>query len=190
VRLIDIFPALAGMAFVAAPFLWCRRQGEDPESYGLSWKFRRRDVVECAVITTLTLIALTCVAMNWPGEKLPRHSSFSRAANMALNGVSAAIIEEIFFRGWIQSLFRKKFGAAASIASTSAIFASAHVFVASPPFIAAVFFPGCLMGFLRERHGNIFTSTLFHATANLWAIWFVPRYFPTLREWITIIGFN
>jgi membrane protease YdiL (CAAX protease family) len=107
---------------------------------------------------------------------------------LALTGISAAIIEEIFFRGWIQPLCKKKFGAVLAILFTSAVFAAAHVFVARAAFIVAVFFPGCVMGFLRERHGNISTSTLFHATANIWAIWFVPLRFPALGEWMDIIG--
>jgi membrane protease YdiL (CAAX protease family) len=107
---------------------------------------------------------------------------------MAVNGVSAAVIEEIFFRGWIQPLFRKRLGTAASVVCTSVIFAAAHVFVARAAFILAVFFPGCIMGFLRERHGNISTSTLFHATANIWAIWFVPGYFPTLEGLMKLVG--
>jgi membrane protease YdiL (CAAX protease family) len=43
------------------------------------------------------------------------------------------------------------------------------------------------MGFLRERHGNISTSTIFHASGNLWAIWFLPYHFPAAEEWIKIL---
>ncbi|MDR3076900.1 MAG: CPBP family intramembrane metalloprotease [Synergistaceae bacterium] len=179
--------ALAGVALVAAPFLWCARRGESIESYGMSWKFSRKGVAECAAVTITVLAALTFVSMHWPGENLPRHSSLSRTFSMAINGVSAAIIEEVFFRGWIHTLFRKKLGAVAAIALTSAIFALCHVFVAQAVFIAAVFFPGCVMGMLRERHGNISTSTLFHATANLWAIWFIPAHFPAFRDLMGII---
>jgi membrane protease YdiL (CAAX protease family) len=55
--------------------------------------------------------------------------------------------------------------------------------VARSLFLFAVFFPGCIMGFLRERHGNIATSTLFHGIANMWAIWFAPLKWPSLT-WI------
>jgi membrane protease YdiL (CAAX protease family) len=123
--------------------------------------------------------------MNWPAENLPRRSSLSRTVSFAVNGVSAAVIEEIFFRGWVQPLFRKKFGSILSIGFTSAIFAASHVFVASAPFMAAVFFPGAVMGFLRERHGNISTSTIFHVCGNLWAIWFMPAHMPTIAEWVS-----
>ena len=187
-RLTVLIPTLAGVALAVTPFLWCRRRGESPESYGLSWNFSRKGVFECAVVTAVVLAALTAVSMNWPGEDLPRRVSFFGALSWAVNGVSAAIIEEVFFRGWVQPMFRKRLGAVASIAITSIIFASAHVFVARAFFIIAVFFPGCIMGALRERHGNISTPTLFHAVANLWAIWFVPMHFPALADLLGIIG--
>jgi membrane protease YdiL (CAAX protease family) len=161
---------------------------ETPESYGLSWNLSRKNASECAAVTFAVLATLTFVSVNWPLENLPRRPGLLRAASMALNGVSAAVREEIFFRGWVQPQFRKRFGAVAAIVATSLIFASAHVFVARAFFIVAVFFPGCIMGALRERHGNISTSTLFHATANLWAIWFVPTRFPEFRELLSLIA--
>jgi membrane protease YdiL (CAAX protease family) len=181
VRIADAAAAIAGVCLVYTPFLWCRFRGEKPENYGLSWKLSRKGTYECAAITFLVLVVLTGAAMNWPGESLPRSVAAYSAVGIAVNGVAAAIIEEIFFRGWVQPMFRKKFGAIASIAFTSVIFALSHTFVAYAPFMAAVFFPGCIMGFLRERHGNISTCTIFHAVCNLWAIWFVPH-FPTLEE--------
>ena len=187
-RLTVLISTLAGVALAVTPFLWCRRRGESPESYGLSWEFSRKGVFECAIVTAVILTALSVVSMNWPGEDLPRRVSFFRALSWAVNGVSAAIIEEVFFRGWVQPLFRRRLGVIASIVITSMIFASAHVFVARAFFIVAVFFPGCIMGALRERHGNISTATLFHAVANLWAIWFVPTRFPALGELFSIIS--
>ena len=177
-----MIPTLAGIVLAAAPFLWCRRRGESPESYGLSWRFSRKGAFECVVVTLAVLTALSVISMNWPGEALPRRVPFLRAASWAVNGVSAAVIEEVFFRGWIQPMCRRRLGAIVSIVITSALFAFAHVFVARAFFIVAVFFPGCIMGALRERHGNISTSTLFHAVANLWAIWFIPANFPALGE--------
>jgi len=188
VRLTVLIPTLAGIALALTPFLWCRLRGETPESYGLSWKFSRKGFIECAVVTAVALAALTVISMNWPGEDLPRRVSFSHAASWAVNGVSAAVIEEVFFRGWVQPMFRKRFGAITSITITSVIFACAHVFVARAFFIFAVFFPGFIMGALRERHGNISTPTLFHAVANLWAIWFIPMFFPAFGDLLYIIG--
>jgi membrane protease YdiL (CAAX protease family) len=176
----NVIPTVVGLIFIYAPFLWCRLRHEQPESYGLSWRPDRRGLRECLIITALVLVPLTYVSLNWPLESLPRSSSLWRSLNLGASGIAAAVIEEIFYRGWIQPLFRKKFSALWSIAFTSALFALSHVFVASTPFLFAVFIPGCVMGFLRERHGNISTSTLFHAAGNLWAIWFAPLVWPSM----------
>ncbi|MDR1579046.1 MAG: CPBP family intramembrane metalloprotease [Synergistaceae bacterium] len=175
----NIIPTVVGLIFVYSPFLWCRLRNEPPESYGLSWKPDKRCLRECLFITAFVLIPLTYVSLNWPLEALPRSSSLRRSLSLAASGIAAAIIEEIFYRGWVQPLFRKKFSALWSVAFTSALFALSHVFVAGAPFLFAVFIPGCVMGFLKERHGNISTSTLFHAAGNLWAIWFAPLVWPS-----------
>ncbi|MDR3255800.1 MAG: CPBP family intramembrane metalloprotease [Synergistaceae bacterium] len=175
-----VFPTVAGLAFMGIPFFWCRIRREDPESYGLSWKFEAGNVYECLMLTATILLPLTVISVLWPLEALPRHSAFWRSLNLAAAGISAAIIEEIFFRGWLLPLFRKRFNAFWAIVFTSVLFAISHIFVAQTPFLFAVFFPGCVMGFLRERHGNISTSTLFHALGNLWAIWFAPLRWPTM----------
>jgi membrane protease YdiL (CAAX protease family) len=186
--LTDLLASAAGIALVCVPFFWCRARDEAPESYGLSWSLTRGNAAECAAVTLIVLAVLTVAATHWPGENLPRHSGWKRTLDLAVSGLSAAIIEEIFFRGWVYPMFRKKFRVLLSVVFTSAIFAMAHVFVASAPFMFAVFFPGCVMALLRERHGNIATSTLFHASCNIWAIWFVPARFPSVSEWMRILG--
>jgi membrane protease YdiL (CAAX protease family) len=175
-----VIPTIAGVALMGLPFLWCRLRREDPEKYGISWKLERRNLFELSLVTVAVLLPLTVVSMNWPLETLPRHSSLWRSLNLAAAGISAAIIEEIFYRGWVLPLFRKRVGAFWAVMFTSALFALSHIFVAQTIFLFAVFFPGCIMGFLRVRHGNIATSTLFHALANVWAIWFAPLRWPTM----------
>jgi membrane protease YdiL (CAAX protease family) len=141
-------------------------------------------------VTFLILIPLTIVSVNWPGEDLPRRVGAARALKMAADGVGAALVEEIFFRGWLQPMLRKKFRAAAAVILTSAVFASAHVFVAQTSFMIAVFFMGCVMCGLRERHGDIAAPTLFHAAGNIWAVWFVPSRFFSLAEWAEKLGLS
>lgn len=156
------------------PFIWCRMRNEDPDSYGLNWRFTASSFKEMAYVTFSTLFILTIIAFNWPTEDLPRYSPIARTLNLLGAGIAAACIEEVFFRGWMQTLFRKRFSAVSSIFSVSLLFALAHV-IANPLIHSlAVFFPGLIMGFLRERHGNLASSTAFHAIANIWAIWFSP----------------
>ncbi|MDR3164535.1 MAG: CPBP family intramembrane metalloprotease [Synergistaceae bacterium] len=184
----NILPAAVGIFFACFPFLWCRARGESPESYGLRLGVSRAGFYECAAVTFLILTTLTLVSINWPGEDLPRRVGLTRALKMASDGAGAALVEEIFFRGWLQPMLRKKFRAAAAVILTSVVFAAAHVFVAQVSFMIAVFFMGCVMCFLRERHGDIATATLFHAAGNIWAIWFVPSHFFSLTEWAEQLG--
>ena len=188
-----VLPTLVGAALVLFPFRWCSSRGESPEEYGLSWKLKRRALVECLVLTACVLAPLTYVSVNWPYEQLPRSSTLFRTIDIASAGLAAAFIEEIFFRGWVQPMFRKRINAVPAIVITSALFALSHVFVTQSPFLVAVFFPGCIMGFLRERHGNISTSTLFHGLSNVWAVWFAPLIWPKfdtiLPILLTLLGF-
>jgi membrane protease YdiL (CAAX protease family) len=179
----QLIAGIAAFAFIYIPFAWCRWRKENPDTYGLSWQFNKRSLAECLILTAIVLGTLTAVSINWPFETLPRHSSLGRTLNLAAGGIGAAIIEEIFYRGWLQQIFKKKLPVFLAVILTSAIFASSHVFVAQTPFMIAVFFPGCVMGFLREKHGNISTSTLFHGISNLWAIWLSPLSWPTM-DWI------
>lgn len=177
-----IIPTLVGMVFLYTPFLWCRYRHENPDLYGLSWRFDRRKTIECLLVTAIVLTPLTIISLHWPLEELPRHSTLGRTLNLVAAGLAAAIIEEVFYRGWVQPLLRRKLPAFWAIVVSSAIFAASHVFVARLPFLFAVFVPGCVMGFLRERHGNISTSTLFHFLGNMWAIWFAPLVWPNWPE--------
>lgn len=178
-----VIPTIAGVALMGAPFLWCRVRREEPEDYGISWKLEKKSLVELLTVTAIVLIPLTFVSVNWPFETLPRHSTAWRSLNLMAAGTSAAIIEEIFYRGWLLPLFKKRVGAFWAIVLSSALFALSHIFVSQTIFLFAVFFPGCVMGFLRVRHGNIATSTLFHAAANVWAVWFAPLNWPSV-SWI------
>jgi hypothetical protein len=68
----NIVPAAAGIFFVCFPFLWCRARGESAESYGLKLGVSHAALGECAAVIFLILIPLTLIAVNWPGEDLPR----------------------------------------------------------------------------------------------------------------------
>ena len=169
-----IYSFLIAAFLLYFPFIWCYLRKETPESYGLTWKFTKRTMRECIMTTLCVLIPLTVIAMNWPAESLPRSSSLARTINLAGGGLAAAFIEEVFFRGWMQTLLRRRFSPLLAIGITSAVFAASHLFMNPAIHSMAVFFPGIIMGILRERDGNIAGSTAFHAIANIWAIWFSP----------------
>jgi membrane protease YdiL (CAAX protease family) len=172
------FASLAiGAALLYWPYLWCWVRKENIEIYGLRWDFDPVAIFHTLLITAFVLILLTPVALLWPWDTLPHHRSLTAVLNMIASGLAAAIIEETFFRGWLQTMLRKKMSAVIAICIVNLIFAPIHL-IASPSLISlATFFPGLIMGALKERYNNVLPSIMFHFLGNIWAIWFFPAPF-------------
>jgi len=89
-----------------------------------------------------------------------------------------AVPEELFFRGYLQKRLalwaqaRGLTGFGLPICLTALLFAVAHLIVSPSWMRVAVFFPGLVMGWLRERTGGLFAPTGFHWLANLVAVVF------------------
>jgi membrane protease YdiL (CAAX protease family) len=90
--------------------------------------------------------------------------------------VWVAVPEELFFRGYIQQRLYDCISQRGARQHTVAVllgavlFALAHIMVAPGWRRAAVFFPGCIMGWLRIYSQGLLASTLFHWLANLLAL--------------------
>lgn len=165
--------------FVAAtmlygPYLWCRLRRETFESYGLRWDLSARALKETVLWTALTLTPLTFIALAWPGLSLPHSPSPQTAMTQITAGFVAAVVEETFFRGWVQSLLSRRLGAFPAIVIASGLFAFSHRIVRPEPIFLATFFPGLVMGLLRHRHGSVAPAALYHGLGNIWAVWFFP----------------
>lgn len=139
--------------------------------------FEKRAILQTLVITAFTLLLLTAVALVWPWDDLPHRRPFDMVLKLMISGFAAAVAEEIFFRGWMQPALRRRYSAAVSIVAVNLVFAPLHL-IAAPYLISLLtFFPGLIMGWLRERYGNILPSIIFHFLGNVWAIWFFPAPF-------------
>ncbi len=139
--------------------------------------FEKRAIAQTLIITAFTLSMLTAVALVWPWDDLPHRRPFDLVLKLIISGLAAALAEEIFFRGWMQPMLRKRYSATVSIVAVNLVFAPLHL-IAAPYFISLLtFFPGLIMGWLRERYGNILPSIIFHFLGNVWAIWFFPSPF-------------
>ena len=160
------------------PYFWCRRRNESEETYGLRWfmgKGARRDAL---LATVVTLVPLTFVSFYWPrswGLGGPFRPSVWTAVNQLGGGLAAAFVEETFYRGWMQTLCVRKWGACFAIFFTSAVFSLSHLFVAPSWLRIATFFPGLVMGLLRHRNGSVMPAIVYHAVCNVWAVWWMPR---------------
>ncbi len=90
--------------------------------------------------------------------------------------VVVALPEEVFYRGFVQArlapLFRRRIrvlGASLGphVVVASALFALSHLVTIPHPYRLAVFFPGLLFGWLRERTGGVLAPAVLHAASNV-----------------------
>lgn len=87
--------------------------------------------------------------------------------------IVAPVIEELFFRGVVQSRLRAQAGLWGrpwiAIGVTAACFGLAHLATATLTHAAMVIAPGCVIGWAYERTRSIGLCILLHGAAN--AVW-------------------
>ncbi|MDD2393549.1 MAG: CPBP family intramembrane metalloprotease [Eubacteriales bacterium] len=86
------------------------------------------------------------------------------------------IVEELMFRGVIQGSMASGGRVFASILLQAAAFSVFHVNIM---FIAAPFFAGLLLGYIRHKTGTVYAGILAHMTMNLTILFMAPL-LPTL----------
>ena len=79
-------------------------------------------------------------------------------------------IEELLFRGFLQSWLKANYGRTKAILLTSLIFASFHFSMSQGieniEFISSLFFLSCFLGFVKERQKSLWASVGLHSTFN------------------------
>jgi membrane protease YdiL (CAAX protease family) len=87
-----------------------------------------------------------------------------------------ALPEEVFYRGWMQTVLSKRIPARVkiwggefglSVWITSTLFALGHLAATPSPGRLAVFFPSLLFGWLRSRSNGLIAPILIHGLANV-----------------------
>ena len=169
-----MIPFLIAAFLLYFPYVWCHIRKEPLSEYGLVWTLTPEALRECLLLAMLTLVPLTPIAIYWPGARVPHFFPMKETLSFLASGIAAAIIEETFFRGWMQTLFSRSLRPLLSITIVSCIFAASHMFVNPGPLRLATFVPGLIMGFLRFRHGTVLPGILYHALGNIWSVWFFP----------------
>nr|WP_321503369.1 Synerg-CTERM system glutamic-type intramembrane protease MrtS [uncultured Dethiosulfovibrio sp.] len=169
-----MIPLVVAAVMLYGPYGWCYLRKESPEDYGLLWKFTQKSIADTFIALILTLVPLTFIALNWPEGTLPRQIPIGSLMALMSAGSVAAVVEEVFFRGWLQSLASRMVGPLWAIVAVSVLFALCHLFIKVHWLRLATFFPSLVMGFLKYRHRSVAPSALYHLGGNLWSIWFFP----------------
>lgn len=80
------------------------------------------------------------------------------------------VLEEIIFRGYLQTALTKQVGAIKAIVLSSALFALFHYAVGQGinnfNIVGTLFILSLFLGFIRERQGNLLSSIALHAIFN------------------------
>lgn len=88
-------------------------------------------------------------------------------------------IEELIFRGFLQSWLKTTFGRNIAILVCSLIFAVFHFSesqgIENIEFISSLFFFSCFLGFVKERQNSLWASIGLHITFNLISILMLVR---------------
>lgn len=85
---------------------------------------------------------------------------------LVMAAIMAPVAEETYFRGWIFTSLRARWGRWPAIVVSALLFGLAH-YESTHLYALAVFPLGLVLAGLRERTGSAGTSMLFHAANNL-----------------------
>ena len=177
----QLFDWIALLAFGAPLLAFAYKTRQPLAVFGLTRRGWRRSLVE-SLLVAMPLMALA-VGMKVALQRVGWHSfegpfvSMERlyATSILLPGPAGLVLsriqgfghhfmQELLMRGIVQGSLHRLYGsrsAAPAILATSAIFATAHMFI-NLPFAFATFVGGCVFGWLYARHGTLVGVTVLH----------------------------
>lgn len=147
------------------PFLSWAQLGLDRAALGGTGL--RLGVVQGAAAILVPSLAL--VAAGWLSfERTTDSQWLALVASMVFVLAPAALAEELMFRGYAFAAVAERFGAAATLAASSVLFALMHV--ANPgatvASIASVLVAGCWLGLVRLVTGSVWAAAVAHVAWN------------------------
>ena len=84
--------------------------------------------------------------------------------------IIAPVVEEIFFRGFLQSALKKSFGGRYAVIMSAALFSAVHIDIFA---FLQIFILGLLLGHLYEKTKTLTASIIVHVTHNLLTLVFL-----------------
>ena len=182
-----VLPMLAPVAGSVIPlvFFWVPmvillKKRRSPDEYGLGAEpvmaSLRVGLLTAAVILPVFVLGYWLWWGWWVGKSIGLHGGWPLLRQIPVQLLVVAIPEELFFRGYLQTLLAKGWKSkslplvgehAWAILGAAALFAIAH-FVTNPQIYRfGVFFPALLFGVLRARTRSLAAPIAMHLLANL-----------------------
>jgi membrane protease YdiL (CAAX protease family) len=123
-------------------------------------------------------LILTAVGVDTQGDELFKLFELieSPVWFFIVGAVLAPLVEEIFFRGFLFQGFRAKYGWVSAMLLSSAIFAVAHLDLAS---LIPTFILGNLLAYLYHRSNSVWPGVILHVLVNtfgLASVYFLSQY--------------
>ena len=163
-----------GGIFSAMVWIFRQRYGL-PFWESISWAGERRAVARYMFLGPMLAIAVMVagVFIETPNIDMPMRNLLNTPLNIALMGIFAItagpLCEELLFRGFLQPLLSKTFGAVIGIVSVASLFGLLHLpeYGYSWRHGVLIGLAGIGFGWARFRTGSTAASTMMHATYNL-----------------------
>jgi membrane protease YdiL (CAAX protease family) len=163
-----------------------RRRGERSLSADFGLRWRPLDIglgfAGSLAARSTESIALLPVVLLQPHFRVPEVTEFSQFTNGAsgwivlalVTCVGAPVVEELFFRGLIQTRLVGRYGPIVGIGVTSVLFGAAHLIGWSGPislvYALAIAGAGVALGTMRHITGRLGTSMMTHSFFNAQAL--------------------
>lgn len=186
--IVELIVSLAVLwaGLLGAVFYVSKRRGTGSLRRDFGWGIRKQDFGigalgaiigrSATVIVAIPLYGAFHDLLRNPSVGLPTHKLTGAlfAVYAVTACVGAPIVEELFFRGLIQTRLVWRFGATPGIAITAAMFGAGHLIgwqgPASLLAATAIGAGGVVLGYLRNRTGRLGTSQVAHALFNSFAV--------------------
>ena len=153
---------------------------KDPSEFGRMLKLAIPLIIGGVAI--MIIAALFSGLIQW-APKFPKIAWFFALENL----IFVCIIEEAFWRGFIQNEFFRFFGGKGALGSMGAVFLTAFIFaglhyfwIASLPFLGLVFLAGLIYGTIYQVTKSLEASILCHWVFNMTHFFFFT--YPVLQS--------
>jgi membrane protease YdiL (CAAX protease family) len=165
-----LWTGLLGAAAVAA-----RRKGSGSLADDFGFRFRARDLPLGFAAGTATQVAVVVLyrLAGWEGagreneELVDATHGVGLVVLYLLLAVGAPMVEELFFRGFLQRALVRQFGPAVGIAGAALVFALTHFDLEALPGLILF---GVVLGVLAHRTGRLGAAVVAHVLFNAVAV--------------------